>query len=217
MSIKNNQIYIDRYERFFHSYKTIYNLDPWYDIKFNEALWKIDSFFSKNNILGNILEIGVFRGLSFIPLRMLLKDTEEAVAVDIFDKYYNHELDDEIFKNNVISIFDNLDHIHIIKDSTKNLDKKNFALKNELQYRIISVDGGHMYDDVITDLTLAKDILHKDGVVIIDDYLNSSWPEVKIGVDDFLKKNEDIRTHRQYLHHNKLLLTFNKSVINKYI
>jgi hypothetical protein len=160
----------------------------WYSIKFNKYLERIDTFQKHNNIRGNILEIGVFRGLSFIPLRTLLKNDECIVAIDLFDTYFNHELSKDMFIKNVIKVFDNLDNTIIITENSTNLSPNSLRI-NHYQYRIISVDGGHDYSTVINDLNLSMNILNDEGIIIVDDYNNTNWPEVKSGTDKFLEDN----------------------------
>ena len=56
--------------------------------------------------------------------------------------------------------------------------------------RIFSVDGGHLYHHVAHDLPLAFSTLAPGGVIIMDDFCNSEWPEVTSATYDFVRAQE---------------------------
>ena len=163
---------------------------------------------------GNILEIGVHHGKSFIPMLYLLREDEHAIAVDIFeDQQFNYDKsgkgNKEIFIKNLNLVFDQkfLDkNLTIIKaDSTQltSQDLLNFYPNNN-KYRIISIDGSHTKSATLKDLKNSIDIITDDGVIIIDDYKNENWPGVKAAVDDFLYQDNNFRVF--FIDHKKFII-----------
>ena len=74
-----NQKLIDKYKDNFKYIK------GWLDVRFLEELFNLNEVHEQNNIKGNILEIGVYFGKTFIPLSFLLKDNEAIIGIDCFE------------------------------------------------------------------------------------------------------------------------------------
>jgi hypothetical protein len=55
-------------------------------------------------------------------------------------------------------------------------------------YKFVHLDANKDYNGVIEDLYLTEEIC--TGVICVDDYLQSMWPEVTWAVDDWLKQND---------------------------
>jgi len=199
----------NKYKQYYEEYESKFNIKRWYDIRFNEVLIRLNNFHIENNIYGNILEIGTFLGLSFIPLSLLNKDDEFVICVDTFENYAEKTNVEKIFIDQLLDIRGTLDHIVILKTKSNLILN---TINKFTRYRIISIDGGHSYNDTINDLNLSSDIIHDFGIIIVDDYENDEWPEIRIAVNDFLDKNTHLNKNTNFLHHNKLLM-YNKKII----
>lgn len=178
---------------------------------------------NNNQNFGNILEIGVHHGKSFIPMILLLKENEIAIAVDVFeDQQFNYDGSGKgssiKLNENIKKVFDNeniFNKIKIIKeDSTKLNNNDYLCYSNNVKYRIISIDGCHTQHATLIDLWNATKILTEDGIIILDDYFNNSWPGVKFGIDKFMEENNCYRLI--YLNANKFILC-HKKYYDKYI
>lgn len=53
--------------------------------------------------------------------------------------------------------------------------------------RFFSIDGGHHLHHVLADAKLAMEVIAPHGVIVFDDTFNPAWPEVTVGVADFLR------------------------------
>ncbi|WP_337267334.1 class I SAM-dependent methyltransferase [Oryzifoliimicrobium ureilyticus] len=138
---------------------------------------------------GGLAEIGVYYGRSYFLLRKITNLKEKVLAVDLFNigeggKQYRRFLDN----GNLLGI--PVDENCVIRgDST--------ALRPELikekvgQVRFFSIDGGHLFQDVVHDSRLAEQSLAPHGVIAFDDTFNPAWPEVTVAVGDFLRSSED--------------------------
>ena len=196
---------------FMEKYKAVADsIDGWFDwVVICPVLEMINNMQEK----GNILEIGIHHGKSFIPMTALLRNDEIAVAVDVFeDQHLNCDNSGRgcsfNFHNNLLHFYTHEEisnKIRIVKnDSTTMKDVDYLKFTNGEKYRLISIDGCHTQNATLIDLTNAVKILSSDGVIILDDYFNLDWPGVKFGIDLFLSENNDHRLI--YLGANKFML-----------
>ena len=147
-----------------------------------EIIGSILEFQDKQNITGSCAEIGVHHGKSFIPLCMSLQDDELALCIDIFDDQsknldFSGKGDFGIFQKNIAKFDLYASRIRVIKGSSKDVDYEHI-LQQVDKVRFFSIDGGHWKSIVENDLRLAEHTLAKDGVIALDDYCRTQWPEV---------------------------------------
>jgi Methyltransferase domain len=137
---------------------------------------------------GGIAEIGVHMGRLFILLKLLCADGEKALAIDIFgDQHLNTDQsgggDRALFMVNVMR--------HASSDSLAILQKSSLEVRPEEitdeigSCRLFSIDGGHTAECTVHDLRLADAALGPQGIAILDDYFNPSWPDVSTGAAQF--------------------------------
>ena len=123
----------------------------------------------------NVLEIGTYTGISLINIINEIPNSY-GIGVDLWSSYNEnkllenmHELGVEksFYKN--ISTFGLQNKITGIKsDSTIALTG---FIKSGKTFDFIYIDGSHLLLDCYSDLVLAWEILEKDGILAIDDYL----------------------------------------------
>ena len=77
-------------------------------------------------------------------------------------------------------------NVHLIKgNSNKVLQEIDMS-----KVDFVFLDGGHAYDTVKNDLNCCLEVINSNGTVLCDDYnLGAQAPEVKIAIDEFVKKN----------------------------
>eukprot|EP01084_Bolivina_argentea_P058524 106858_1 len=194
-------------------FEIVENIEGWFSYEIIiPILLTIDTIQKSGD--GNILEIGVYHGKSFIPMACLLKNNETAVAVDVFE---NEKYDYDgsgvgnftAFNININKVFNNTDlysKINIIKADATIVKPKDYLAyaQNNLKYRIISIDARHTQGATINDLKKTIKIVSQNGVIIMDDYLNDEWPGVKKGLDAFLGTHTDYRVF--FMNGNKFIL-----------
>lgn len=158
-----------------------------------EAIAALGKFQSANGVKGDLCELGVHHGRLFFILAHLRAAGEKALPVDLFlDGAGN---DNAIHRGRDKAFFNHLERFRIQLDdvltaNTLELKPEDLLVKIG-KARIVSVDAGHLYDEVANDLRLARDILTDDGVIIADDYFNIYWPDVTTATNDFLAQNSD--------------------------
>jgi len=132
-------------------------------------------------VQGDILEIGVYHGRSAAAEAAFLKDQEHLVLVDTFRW-------DEID-----GVWDNIHRVvpDLARDRVEFMQMRSQDLTfTEPRFRFIYVDGGHTFLETTADLALASDVLLPGGVIVVDDYDDADWPEVKTAVDGFLARGD---------------------------
>ena len=172
----------------------------------------INSYHEKHGIRGNLAEIGISRGKSFIPLCFLCKPGELALAVDIFASPkpdYDDVIGDyNIFLDNIRKyLTGKLEYIKILQVNSENCTPQDYLNKVKgKKMRIFSVDGCHTSEATEIDLRNAYNCLEKGGVIILDDYFHAGRPGVSEGFHRFLfKDNPDLKAF--FIGWNKVLLT----------
>lgn len=119
----------------------------------------------------NFLEIGSLYGKSASALAEVGKVT----CVDLFPE---EQL--EKFKENTASL-----NVEILQgDSTKILP----TLKEK--YGLIFIDGNHTREYFEQDLNNSWNLLEDNGIIVIHDYNNDKWQDVKKVVQEFMVKHE---------------------------
>lgn len=147
----------------------------------------------ESGLSGGIAEIGVFYGRSYFLFKKVCNGSDGVLAIDLFDigqaadgsgTQYNR------FIENGRRLGLPVDEELIIKgDSTQLLPGE--ITEKIGRTRFFSIDGGHMLHHVVADSTLATDTLADHGIIAFDDTFNPAWPEVTVGVSDFLRERSD--------------------------
>lgn len=195
-----------------------------------EILRKLAEFSANVPENGAILELGGLFGRSTYALGHNKKNSVKLFTIDIWPTIYldNHreiyfhdkragadetELITERLKNDPERLdgkdFHELwklytagiDNLVGIKDYTT-LDNKDFPM-----FDFIFHDAGHDFHNVYNDLVHWFPKLKDDGIIIIDDYESTNFPEVIKAVDIFVKNNNlqtEMVTHRNILLRRKI-------------
>jgi hypothetical protein len=143
---------------------------------------------ASRGISGSIGEIGVHMGRLFILLKLLTKDAEQAIAIDIFgDQHLNVDRsgfgDQDHFLHNVAK-YASMERLVVLQRSSLEVEA-NDIVRRVGWCRLFSIDGGHTEECTLNDLMLAEGALAEDGIAILDDYFNESWPDVSTGAARF--------------------------------
>ena len=143
-------------------------------------------------LVGNIAEIGVYRGKLLIAMAHLARSGERCVAIDIFDDQAKNidgsgagSLD--VFRENFQRYApDDVELVTIKADSlAMTLDQRVAVARDHGPFRLFSIDGGHTVQHALNDLLTAQDMLADGGVVLLDDIFHRHWPGVTEAVGLF--------------------------------
>jgi len=178
-------------------YSDLDKVDGWFDRRLIVLLLIIDDFQARNKIVGNLGEIGVWQGKSFIPLMHLAKRGESVAAIDCFESYeFNRDNSGGLcktdnFMKNIKTYCSNPEKLKIIKGDSSLLTSNDYlkAMGNNKKFRIFSIDGCHEAHTTELDMKNAYAALADGGVIVTDDYFHWCWPGVSEGVNAFMHKN----------------------------
>lgn len=143
------------------------------------------------NLAGTIAEIGIFYGRSYFLLRKITAPENKVLAIDLFDRGpFSNGLSDQYrrFLDNGRLLELPVDESLVITNDSTKLKPEDITGKVG-HVRFFSIDGGHTLAHVAADSLLAKSVLADHGVIVFDDTFNPAWPDVTVGVADFLREN----------------------------
>lgn len=145
---------------------------------------------SSLGIRGDFLEIGSYHGRSTAVMCRYLNDGEKIIVCDAFESQTEDNYEDKpspaVLLDNILKINPRLNPSKV---SIRYCLSSELSFEKSVKFRFIHLDGGHSKDQVLEDLNLCKNHLINKGIIAIDDYQNNAWPEVTIGVNEFLSKN----------------------------
>lgn len=150
-----------------------------------EIIGTILDYQAQNGILGGCAEIGIHQGRSFIPLCLALRSDERALAIDLFGDQARN-LDGSgvgsraAFHGNLARFGIDRANVVEIEGSSEYVTPAQITDAVGI-VRYFSIDGGHWRGIVQNDLRLAEAVLAPAGVIGLDDYCRTEWPEVTEG------------------------------------
>jgi hypothetical protein len=171
--------YLDKYIRSGHK-----EVHGWLEPFSARYIGEIARLQRESKISGASTEIGVHHGRLFILLH-LAGSRHKDLAIDVFDDQHlnvdrSGHGDRARFIGNVIRWGGDPTAIDILQKSSLNVSEDEILARVGRSV-LFSVDGGHTEECAFHDLKLADAVLHPQGVVILDDFFNESWPEVCLG------------------------------------
>lgn len=149
----------------------------------------------RNDIRGHLCEIGVHHGRLFFLLALARRAGERALAIDLFE-------DDEMTANTShagrdLALFTNarrlgvpLSDEEIFKSSSLDVAATDIHARTAGGIRFFSVDGCHYHRFVENDIRLAAQTITEQGIIAIDDFFNTSWPDVTAATCEFLQSSD---------------------------
>lgn len=143
---------------------------------------------SNGGLTGGVAEIGVFYGRSYFLFRKICEESgDNVLGIDLFDvKPAQYER----FLENGRRLGLPVDETLIIRGDSTKLQPLEITARVG-RTRFFSIDGGHMLHHLAADSVLAAETLAGHGVIAFDDTFNPAWPEVTVGVSDFLRERAD--------------------------
>ncbi len=136
---------------------------------------------------GAVAEIGVYYGRSYFLFRRICGAQEKIVAIDSFEIGEAGDIAQyERFVENGRRLGLPVQEDLVIRSDSTLLKPSDIEGKAG-PVRFFSVDGGHMLYHVASDSQLAANSLADHGIIAFDDTFNPTWPEVTVGVADFLR------------------------------
>jgi hypothetical protein len=145
-------------------------------------------------IRGPVCEIGVHHGRLFLLLHLLTVPPERSVAIDLFEMQ-DENVDGsgkgsrDALMHNLRTHGCDLSRVELVTENSLRLTPERIVSLCGGQPRLFSIDGGHTAEATRNDLLLADRTVCEGGLVVLDDYFNSSWPGVSEGTCTFMRED----------------------------
>lgn len=143
-------------------------------------------------ITGELVEIGTFEGRFFIAMALGLAAGEKALGIDRFD-WPNAGVEARFLANCAAHGIARDDYISWKTDSREITTAGLRATLNDRPVRFVHIDSHHSRECLTNDLELVHPLLHRDGIVCLDDMLHPGYPLVVTAVFDYLARHADMR------------------------
>lgn len=142
---------------------------------------------------GGVAEIGVFYGRSYFLMKKVCGPQQKLLAIDLFDLAQDGDgatTQYRRFIENGRRLGLPVDE-HLVIEGDSTVLRPDQIVGKVGPTRFFSIDGGHLLHHVAADSHLALETLAPHGIIAFDDTFNPTWPEVTIGVTDFLRRHQD--------------------------
>lgn len=147
---------------------------------------------SESAIGGNLVEIGTFEGRFFIAMALGLAVGEKAVGIDRFD-WPNSGVEGR-FLANCTAHGVARDRYLCWKVDSREITTRDLRDKlGQEAVRFVHIDSHHSRECLTNDLELVHPILHRDGIICLDDMLHPGYPMIVTAVFDYLVRHPEMR------------------------
>lgn len=146
---------------------------------------EINDVQGQDDVRGDLLEIGVYQGKSAILMGYFTRFDERLVVCDLFEspaKTSENRSENQLWYANLTrGLFEaNYLRFHPELPSLVACPSTHLIRKARLKrnFRLVHIDGSHLYSIVQKDLHIARRLLIRNGIVVIDDYRSVHTPGV---------------------------------------
>jgi predicted O-methyltransferase YrrM len=147
---------------------------------------------SELGIGGELVEIGTFEGRFFIAMALGLAPGEKAIGIDRFD-WPNAGVEGRFLANCAAHGIASERYLSWKADSreitTSDLKEK----LGQKPIRFVHIDSHHSRECLTNDLELVAPVLHRDGLICLDDMLHPGYPMMASAVFDFFARHPEMR------------------------
>lgn len=169
----------------FEQFNAVKDIKGWFYAEDAIILHAINTIQKKTRIAGDLLEIGVYQGKSAAFLGFFIGSQERLWVCDTFENEamsadnqsenttWYPDIKRRLFEKNYFEIHHSLPQI--VACHSPRLPR---TARLGRTFRLIHIDGSHLYSIVRQDLRLAATLLKPGGIVAIDDYRSAHTPGV---------------------------------------
>lgn len=200
-------------ETLFEYLNSVDRIEGWLSPTAGYAMSAILRWQSTRNETGNIAEIGIHHGKSFLPLALSAEPGDRLLAIDCFDAQEANidgsgKGDLDAFQANLKTWVPDR-NIEIISSDSAHVRHRmpDHAISD---LRFLSIDGAHTKDMTHNDLEIADLALTPYGICVLDDFMNAWWTGVMSGFFEFTRYSDGLQPVA--LIPNKLVLARPRSV-----
>jgi hypothetical protein len=147
---------------------------------------------SELGISGELLEIGTFEGRFFIAMALGLAPGEKAFGIDRFD-WPDAGIEARFLANCAAH---GIAHDRFLSWKIDSRDITSRDLREKLggrPVRFVHIDSHHSRECLTNDLELVAPVLHRDGIICLDDMLHPGYPMVILAVFEYFVRHPEMR------------------------
>jgi hypothetical protein len=165
------------------------SLPGWFRKEAAQLLGLLDYAHKREEIRGDLFEIGVFHGKSTLLLAGMIDPKSETLGVcDSFGfRTADGAAPREVFLKNFHSVFPDAEFLRVYSKRSQELTPSEIGV-----CRLIHIDGAHSLEAVTADLQLASECIDPRGVIVLDDAFRGTWPGVTEAIIRFLDSNSSL-------------------------
>lgn len=144
-----------------------------------------------DGVRGPIAEIGTYHGKSLVGFGLGAGPQDRVVGVDLFRTDNGVDFEPEL-RANWRGFGLSEENLRLHRGASTALDAVAWAGLLGAPARLVHVDGEHTRAAARHDLQLAASLLAPGGVIVADDILHPWFPDVTLGIADFLEATPDM-------------------------
>ena len=143
-------------------------------------------------VAGELVEIGTFEGRFFIAMALGLAPGEKALGIDRFD--WPDAGVEGRFLANCDAHGISRDRLVSWKADSRAITPSDLRKKlGERPVRFVHIDSHHSRECLTSDLELIHAVLHRDGIICLDDMPHPGYPMMVTAVLDYFARHPDMR------------------------
>ncbi|HRK23767.1 MAG TPA: class I SAM-dependent methyltransferase [Beijerinckiaceae bacterium] len=149
------------------------------------------AFQARRGIVGDIAEIGAFKGRFFIAMMLAAEAGDRGLGIDVFSWPSDATYDE--FVANCAAHGLKAPRIDAWKADTRTMGVRD--LRKRLlgrAVRFFHIDGDHSDICLTKDLELATKVMHPEGILCLDDMLHPGYPTLVATVMRYLKRHPEM-------------------------
>lgn len=141
---------------------------------------------------GELVEIGTFEGRFFIAMALGLAPGEKALGIDRFD-WPNAGVEARFLANCAAHGIAS-DRFVSWKANSREITTGDLREKlGQRPIRFVHIDSHHSRECLTNDLELVDPLLHRDGIICLDDMLHPGYPMMASAVFDYFARHPEMR------------------------
>jgi len=141
---------------------------------------------------GELVEIGTFEGRFFIAMALGLAPDEKAFGIDRFD-WPDAGVEGRFLANCAAHGIPRDRFLSWKADSREITTGDLRERLGERPVRFVHIDSHHSRECLTNDLELIGPVLHRDGIICLDDMLHPGYPMVVTAVFDYFARHPEMR------------------------
>jgi predicted O-methyltransferase YrrM len=147
---------------------------------------------SELGIGGELVEIGTFEGRFFIAMALGLAPGEKALGIDRFD-WPDAGIEGRFVANCAAHGIARDRYLSWKADSREITSRELRENLGERPIRFVHIDSHHSRECLTNDLELITPLLHRDGIICLDDMLHPGYPMVISAAFEYFARRPEMR------------------------